>query len=103
LSKSGFKLVCNVNIIYGGNLKSGNFQDYASNLNKIVALMDSASCLDLAFIGGIPDLPTFYVHRICGHAAVHVKNPRFYERLEKNLVLDFRLPSCLFCIEKSEI
>jgi hypothetical protein len=35
LSKSGFKLVCNVNIVYG-NLKSENSQDYAQNLNEIV-------------------------------------------------------------------
>ncbi len=35
LSKSGLKLVCNVNIVYG-NLKSENYQDMPRNLNEIV-------------------------------------------------------------------
>ncbi len=36
LSKSGLKLVCDVNIVYG-NLKSENSQDYAQKtLNEIV-------------------------------------------------------------------
>ncbi len=43
LSKSGLKLVCNVNIVYG-HLKSPNSQDYVQNLNEIVrTLMNSAS------------------------------------------------------------
>jgi hypothetical protein len=35
LRKSGLKLVCNVNIVYG-NLKSENSQDYAPKLNEMV-------------------------------------------------------------------
>ncbi len=34
LSKIGFKLVCNVNIVYG-SLKSENSQDYARDLNQL--------------------------------------------------------------------
>ncbi len=42
LSKSGFKLVCNVNIVYG-NLKSENSQDYAQKPQRNCTLWNSAS------------------------------------------------------------
>jgi hypothetical protein len=35
LSKSGLKLVCNVNIVYG-NLRSGTLKIISKNLNKIL-------------------------------------------------------------------
>ncbi len=41
-SKSGLKLVCNVNIVYG-NLKSENSQDYAQKPQRNWTLMNSAS------------------------------------------------------------
>ncbi len=41
-SKSGLKLVCNVNIVYG-NLKSENPQDYAQKLQRNCIFMNSAS------------------------------------------------------------
>ncbi len=42
LSKSGLKLVCNVNIVYG-NLKSENSQDYAQKPQPNCTFMNSAS------------------------------------------------------------
>ncbi len=45
LSKSGLKLVCNVNIVYG-NLKSENFQDYAQKPQRNCMFMNSASVRD---------------------------------------------------------
>jgi hypothetical protein len=41
-SKSGLKLVCNVNIVYG-NLKSVNSQDYAHKPQRNCTFMNSAS------------------------------------------------------------
>ncbi len=41
-SKSGLKLVCNVNIVYG-NLKSENSQDYAQKPQQNCTFMNSAS------------------------------------------------------------
>ncbi len=41
MSKSGLKLVCNVNIEYG-NLKSGNSQDYAQKPQRNCTFMNSA-------------------------------------------------------------
>jgi hypothetical protein len=41
-SKSGLKLVCNVNIAYE-NLKSENSQDYAQKPQRICTFMNSAS------------------------------------------------------------
>ncbi len=43
-SKSGFKLVCNVNIVYG-NLKSENSQDYAQKPQRNCTFMNLASAL----------------------------------------------------------
>ncbi len=42
LSKSGLKLVCKVNIVYG-NLKSENSQDYAQKPQRNCTFMNSAS------------------------------------------------------------
>jgi hypothetical protein len=42
LSKSGLKLVCNVNIVYG-NLKSENSQDYAQTPQPNYTFMNMAS------------------------------------------------------------
>ncbi len=42
LSKSGLKLVCNVNFVYG-NLKSENSQDYAQKPERNCTFMNSAS------------------------------------------------------------
>ncbi len=42
LSKSGFKLVCNVNIVYG-KIKSKISQDYAQKPKRNCTLMNSAS------------------------------------------------------------
>jgi hypothetical protein len=42
LSKSGLKVVCNVNIVYGF-LKSENSQDYAQKHQRIFTFMNSAS------------------------------------------------------------
>ncbi len=42
LSKSGLKLVCKVNIVYG-NLRSDNFQDYAQKPQRNCTFMNSAS------------------------------------------------------------
>jgi hypothetical protein len=42
LSKSGLKLVCNVNIVYG-NLNSENSQDYAQKPQRNCTFMNSAS------------------------------------------------------------
>jgi hypothetical protein len=42
LSKSGLKLVCNVNIVYG-NLKSENTQDCAQKPQRSCKFMNSAS------------------------------------------------------------
>jgi hypothetical protein len=39
LSKKGFKLVCNVNIVYG-NLKSENSQDYAQKQQRNCPFMN---------------------------------------------------------------
>jgi hypothetical protein len=41
-SKSGLKLVCNVNILYG-NLKSENSQDYAQKTQRNCTFMNSAA------------------------------------------------------------
>jgi hypothetical protein len=46
LSKSGLKLVCNVNFVYG-NLKSENSQDYAQKLQRNCTFMSSVSALYL--------------------------------------------------------
>jgi hypothetical protein len=46
LRKSGLKLVCNVNIVYG-NLKSENSQDYARKPQRTCTFMNSASGLAL--------------------------------------------------------
>jgi hypothetical protein len=42
LSKSGLKLVCNVNIVYG-NLKSENSQDYTQKPQRNCMFVNSAS------------------------------------------------------------
>jgi hypothetical protein len=42
LSKSGLKLVCNVNIVYG-NLKSENSQDYAQKPQRNCTCVNSAA------------------------------------------------------------
>ncbi len=43
-SKSGLKLVCNVNIVYGnGNLKSENSEFYAQKPQRNCTIMNSAS------------------------------------------------------------
>ncbi len=42
LSRSGLKLVCNVNIVYG-NLKSENYQDYAQKSHRNSTFMNSTS------------------------------------------------------------
>ncbi len=42
LIKSGLKLVCNVNIVYG-NLKSENSQDYAQKPQRNCTFINSAS------------------------------------------------------------
>jgi hypothetical protein len=47
-SKSGLKLVCNVNIVYG-NLKSVNSQDYAQKPQRNSTFMNSASVLFYPF------------------------------------------------------
>ncbi len=44
-SKSGLKLVCNVNIVLG-NLKSDNSQDYAQKPQQNCTFMNSASGVD---------------------------------------------------------
>jgi hypothetical protein len=41
-SKSGLKLVCHINFVYG-NLKSENSQDYARNPQRNCTFMNSAS------------------------------------------------------------
>ncbi len=50
LSKSGLKLVCNVNIVYG-NLKSENSQNYAQKSQRNCTFMNSASVLWLILCG----------------------------------------------------
>ncbi len=42
MGKSGLKLVCNVNIVYG-KLKSENSQDYAQKPQRNCTFMNSAS------------------------------------------------------------
>jgi hypothetical protein len=42
LNKSGLKLECNANIVYG-NLKSENSQDYAQKPHQNCTFMNSAS------------------------------------------------------------
>ncbi len=44
MSKSGWKLVCNINIVYG-NLKSENSQDYAQKPQRNSMFTNSASGL----------------------------------------------------------
>ncbi len=51
LSKSGLKLVCNVNIVYE-NLKSENSQDYAQKPQRNCTFMNSASVLKT--LNGLP-------------------------------------------------
>jgi hypothetical protein len=48
LSKSGLKLVCNVNIVYG-NLKSENYVHYAQEPQRNCTLMNSSSRSILKF------------------------------------------------------
>jgi hypothetical protein len=47
LSKSGLKLVCNVNIVYG-NLRSKNSQDYAQKPQRNCTFMNVTSGIDSA-------------------------------------------------------
>jgi hypothetical protein len=68
LSKSGLKLVCNVNIIYG-NFKAGYSQDYAQKPQQNCMFMNSAAGTVLAtacqvyipyfLISASIDLPTY--------------------------------------------
>jgi len=51
LSKSGLKLVCNVNIVYG-NLKSEKSQDDAQKPQRNCTFMNSASVLET--LNGLP-------------------------------------------------
>ncbi len=48
-SKSGLKLVCNVNIVYG-NLKYEYSQDYAQKLQLDCTFMNSASVLKVLIL-----------------------------------------------------
>ncbi len=54
LSKSGLKLVCNVNIVYG-NLKSGKSQDYAQKPQLNCTSMNSTSLLSTSVENGMEE------------------------------------------------
>jgi hypothetical protein len=55
LSKSGLKLVCNVNIVHG-SLKAENYQDYAQKPRRNCTFMNSASGCSRVLSG--PHCPT---------------------------------------------
>ncbi len=47
-SKTGLKLACNVNIVYG-NLKSDNTQDYDKKLQRNCTFMNTASVCEAQY------------------------------------------------------